>query len=159
LAKLGRTLRKDPQDNSLLKKPFPAETDYQINNPIFLYEINQLSDGNEVRTEQFRKDLHRFLGLRHDLTPMQETKEIHHTDDYLSKNQEMNIICHIEHSILHNELMTIAQKSSTWIRQYFLLSANDVNVSSNEYFNEVVSHWMIDPYIERYQAIERIRHI
>jgi hypothetical protein len=123
-----------------------------VPNPVFLFEMNQLSDENEVRNSQFGQDIQEFLELDSPLPPM-----IHNIkpgksweSELQSVKDSMKIdICDDEHTSLRMELMRMARLSSVWIRKYLLdpetMASSGVHVSSPDYFNALLEDWMIDP--------------
>jgi hypothetical protein len=120
-------------------------------NPVFLFEMNQLADEDEVRSARFRRDVQEFLELESPLAPM-----IHFTpgkswmDDLQSLKDDMKInICDDEHIPVRKELMRITRSSSLWIKNYFLdpvtMATSGIHVSSPSYFMDLLDQWMKDP--------------
>jgi len=142
LAKLGKTdLSADERDlmsgfvaqNELIGKP-PV-----VPNPILLVENRQMSDDNVSRFATLRKDVQNYLGLKQELpiTPP-------HANARNSQVSPSFDICDDQYLPIRSELMHVARNSSIWIREYFLKSP-DVEVSSQEYFDELLLSWMDDP--------------
>jgi hypothetical protein len=115
---------------------------------VFLYTLEQVYDKNETRTEQYRRDLSSFLGLKQDLPPFYELrskgdgkrKEKVVVFDICSKDEQPPN----KYVELRQNLMHIARSASVWIRDYFL-NCPDVYVSSPDYFNQLLLDWMKDP--------------
>ena len=59
-------------------------------------------------------------------------------------NQLKINICDNKYQLLRDELLLLAQQSSTWIRTVFINSPT-VFVSSKDYFDKLLRQWMIDP--------------
>lgn len=126
-----------------------------IPNPIFLFEINQLSDEDAGRKLQFQKDMEVFLELASPLLPMEAKtpgRKWDHKPGLQDMKDEMKIdICDRQHLKVRRELMRMARGSSIWLREYFLdeMTLNDptagVYVSSPEYLKQLLEDWMNDP--------------
>jgi hypothetical protein len=114
---------------------------HPLGNKVFLYDIEQLKDKNEMRREMYRYDVSHFLGLTKDLEPYLENdpKASHHRAKFAPFD-----ICLDEHRPLRRALLHVGQLASCWIRRYFLPSP-DVFVSSRAYFEEILLQWMVDP--------------
>lgn len=108
----------------------------RMNNPVFLYEVNQLRDTNETRSATFSMDLKSYLELENEFQPLTTTEG--------PRYSKAITICEPHHIILRNELMKNSREASIWIRTYFLNSP-DVTVSSPEYFDQLLLSWMVDP--------------
>jgi hypothetical protein len=140
-------------------------TDIQtpVPNPVFVFDLHQLSDDNPSRVTRFRYDLEQFLELNNSnnkASPL-PAMPVHHTpgktwrhhQDYAqvqsTKNNQKINICDTEHIPVRIELMRIARASSVWIRQYLLddetLRTAGVLVSSPHYLRELIQEWMVDP--------------
>lgn len=150
LSRLGKTDRTDPEELKLLSPILPRYRKLpKMDNPVFLYEINQLYETDPTLTAQYRQDLQNYLGLQTPLDPLTETRETH--GDHPNKDKEIDI-CAPEHTALHDELMQIARDSSLWIRNYFT-KLPDVFVSSPDHFGKLLEDWMNDP-CERRQSVQ-----
>ena len=113
----------------------------KMSNPIFLFDLKQISDKNETRAAIYRSDLKKFLGLKNDLGRIDTS--------HSSRNLHFAInICDKKYLEVRAALMKNAVEASTWIRKYFLKS-QDVMVSSPEFFNELLEEWMVDPCVHR----------
>jgi hypothetical protein len=126
-----------------------------VPNPVFLFELNQLSDANTTRKEEFGKDATTFLELDTALPAMIHHKPGRswaHKPGLQSLKDHMKIdICDDEHVPARKELMRIARGSSLWIQEYFLSPGvlNDpstvgVYVSSPDYLETLLEDWMVD---------------
>jgi len=146
LSRLGKTDRTDPEELKLLGPILPRHRDLpKMENPVFLYEISQMHESDEVLAAQYRQDLQSYLGLKTPIEPLTESEETHM--EHANKDKEIDI-CAPEHAALHDELLQIARDSSQWIRDYFI-KLPDVFVSSPEHFNELLQDWMNDPCLQR----------
>jgi hypothetical protein len=123
----------------------------RLPNPVFLFEVSQLKDGNATRAERFSRDMQAFLELK---TPMPEIPhEIpgrQHDDEERQRIRDaLKIdICDDEYIPLRKVLMRISRMTATWIRDYFLpvaLTDESVVISSPDYFAQIMDRWMEDP--------------
>lgn len=108
----------------------------KLSNPVFLYEISQMSDANETRSSSFCSDLANYLGLQTAFNPISSKR-----GPTYPKAIE---ICEPRYRAVRHELMKHAIESSTWIQKYFLRSP-DVVVSSPEFFHQLMISWIVDP--------------
>jgi hypothetical protein len=132
---LGKTNQTSPEEKKLLT-PSPSNVPIRpLHNQVFVYDISQLHDEDEARSDKYRHDLGNFLGLNHELSPIVNK----------AKNRKKDFdICEDRYRPLRRVLMDIAQPASEWIRTYFMQSP-DVVISSPRYFNELLLEWMEDP--------------
>jgi Sulfotransferase domain len=146
LSALGKTDRSSPEELALLSPIKPKDIQgHKFENKVFMYEISQMHEEDETLASQYRLDLQNFLGLKEPIGPLNEPRESH--EDSPFKHLEIDI-CDEEHAAVHADLMDIAQKSSVWLRNYFL-PLPEVHVSSPAHFIELIEGWMIDPCIAR----------
>lgn len=115
-------------------------------NPIFIFELDQLSDNNATRNELFRSDFTKFMGLKEPLPALPHfiPGKKRDTKEQVSRNALKIQICNDEYQIVRNELMILARATSRWIREVFL-NGPTVTVSSREYFESILEGWMHDP--------------
>lgn len=116
-------------------------------NPVFLFELSQLSDRNTTRADEFRTDVQSLLGLKSSLPDMIHFKpgQYIHNDTTQNEIDKRKIdICDDEYKPVRDALMVYARDTSTWIRTVFLNSPT-VYYSSREYMDEILLSWMIDP--------------
>jgi len=114
---------------------------------VFLYDVDQLDDQDEVRAHRFRRDLQSFLYLRKKLPPMVWFKPGRktHSEATLEKvNNKKVDICEDQYKQVRESLLEIATNVSKWVRGYFLKSP-DVVVSNREHFEAILLQWQIDP--------------
>lgn len=132
----------------------------KVPNPVFLYESQQLvfDDDSEIinnqttakkqYADQFRSDLQRIFHLKSSLpSQIPRTKpdfEHFNKRQQRRKDQHKINICHSKYLPVRTELMRLARQASVWIR-YKFMSSPDVNVSSPDYFRELLEGWMVDP--------------
>ena len=124
-----------------------------VPNPVFMFEINQLSDTNTSRTNQFRKDMTDFMELETPLPEMPYKKpgrSWKHNQELQSRKDSLKIdICDLEHLPVRKEMMRIARGASIWLREYFLdervLENAGVHVSSPDFLKKLLEKWMEDP--------------
>jgi hypothetical protein len=126
--------------------PINTERIEYMSNPVFIFELDQLSDGNATRNELFRSDFTKFMGLKeplpvlpHYIPGMKRETEEQERRDAMKIN-----ICNEEYIPVRQELMRLARSSSQWIREVFL-NGPKVTVSSKEYFVSILEGWMKDP--------------
>jgi hypothetical protein len=122
----------------------PIRTDRNV----FLYEVSQLSDRDNIRSNQFRQDLQQFLHLNEPIPPFIWFKPgKNHTEG--TDNERKIDICDVRYDKLRAILLKIAIEASNWLRQYFMHS-NGVIVSSKSYLEStILKSWEIDPCVER----------
>ncbi|CAB9500668.1 expressed unknown protein [Seminavis robusta] len=128
----------------------------KMKNKVFFLDLRQLSDSNRTRSKIFRRDLEKFLGLRHELTPVfraRPFKQLELTLDEESKRHKIQSICDPQYLPLQQELFPMAQKASLWIRNFFLKSP-DVVVSSPDHLEELLETWMHNPCDDNQQEKE-----
>lgn len=111
----------------------------RMTNKVFLYELSQVSDSNEMRARTYRHVLSDFLGLSQPLDPL-----LIHGDSESSSSDSAIDICDEKYTDLRAKLVENGKIASKWIRGYFL-SLSDVTVSSPEHFEELLLQWSIDP--------------
>lgn len=113
----------------------------QPNRKVFLYDVAQLRNDDSLRSERFRQDLSKFLGLDRNLdqTMIWERPSIE------KPVEEGKIdICDDQYAKLRKILMEHASTSSTWIMSTFINHPN-VQISSPEYFSSILELWHLDP--------------
>ena len=145
LSIVGKTDLMDPEELKLLSSDMIERAGPKLENPIFLYEISQMEETNPVYAEQYRQDLHQYLGLRNPLVPLESSHKSHSNSPF--KHLEINI-CDPQHKEVHDELLSISRNASLWIRKYFV-PLPDVHISCPEHFNDLILEWMVDPCIAR----------
>jgi hypothetical protein len=148
--------------------------------PVFLYEISQLSDKNATRASTLRKDLQDFLELDQPISPMIWFKPGRNQSSLPAKNaikklkidicqsqygkevesraliscycfRTLTVLCRNQ-DIIRGVLMKQAVNASIWIAKYFVHGPM-VHVSSKDYFVEdLMSAWERDPCVARRQA-------
>ena len=145
LARLGKTDMTAPEEVQM-KRRYPKvlqNANYpRLENKIFLFDVGQLADTNETRTQAFQADMQEFLGLTEELPPL-----VHKNKKNATKHatEDQNIdICERQYDVLRAKLMESARFASVWIRKYFIES-EDVVVSSKEHFQDILMTWMHDP--------------
>lgn len=149
LSNLGKTnMSQDPEELQYVAPQYRRSLDpVPTRAPIFLYEVNQLSDSDTVREAQFLDELQRFLGLKTPIDSMIWFKPGRKHDDPKKMNRlatkKINI-CDEEHKQVKQILLEQAKNASRWIRRYFIRSS-DVVVPSRGYFNQLVAKWELDP--------------
>jgi hypothetical protein len=141
LAMLAKTNHTDPDEWKLLRLRDKYQHMGRIDNPVFLYDVNQLYDSNKTRTAALKADLRDFLGVQADMPePVGEGKK-----PSRPKLQKMDI-CEPQYAALRSELLDIGERASIWITKYFMAaSSNQVVVSSPDFFKEILQDWKVDP--------------
>lgn len=141
LAVFGKTNMSDTVERNLIRfRKYKYEDTYQIDNPIFLYDVGLFYDNDTERMETFKTDLQHYLGLQ---APMPEPTKKDAGKSSRPKPKAIDI-CTPEWDEVRKELVAIGKRASMWIRQYFLKS-DQVVVSSRERFVEIVKEWKEDP--------------
>lgn len=121
--------------------PFPEKIGGgTVDNPLFLYELEQFSDTNSTRRDTLIRDLENFMGLsgQYDI-PQNPSKA-------KSKSPKLDI-CDPKYDDLRGIILEAAQQSAWWIRHY-LLKSKTVYVSNREHFLQLLETWNIDPCAE-----------
>lgn len=117
-------------------------------NDIFFFEIQQLSDENITRHDQFKNDVQEFLRLTEPLPDMlhyRPGKEWNDDELQRRKDAKKIDICQDQFIPTRRVLMLMSRLSSEWIRTVFLESPG-VFVSSKEYIRHILAtEWMEDP--------------
>jgi hypothetical protein len=138
LAMFAKTNLTDPEEWKLMRLRDKYQRITPIDNPIFLYDVNQLYDSNETRTTAFKADLRDFLGVKADMPePVKEGKA------QKPKFNKMDI-CEPRYEALRLELLDAGERASIWIIKYFMES-DQVVVSSPDFFKEILQDWKVDP--------------
>jgi hypothetical protein len=152
LSNLGKTNMTSLEERSLLPHQYKQYMKpNHVPNPVFLYDVSQLSDSDEKRNQLFLHDLQTFLGLEQPISPMiwiKPGRNLTESDRVLRESQKIDI-CDAEYDLVRNELMQHSQSAATWIRTYFM-SSPTVTVSNPHYFtNVILESWFHDPCVER----------
>ena len=148
LARLGKTNFLSKEERALLDpftptgKGLTVKYVYNNPNPVFLMEVSQLGDKDELRASSLRKDLKAYLNLYEDLPPIPHVRP--GSTAAPPKNFTRFDICEKEYNPVRTEMMYISRNASLWIRNFFLKSP-DVFVSSPDYFDHLLQSWMFDP--------------
>ena len=124
---------------------------YPFTGNMFIMESSQVGDDNTDRTQLFRNDLERFLGLEYnqlnDIASGERTN-VQHSHSHLSNKEFLDKnqidICEEQHSPVRDVLVKNGIKASRWIEDYLLKSPRVV-VSSKDYFLELIAKWKLDP--------------
>jgi hypothetical protein len=115
---------------------------------VFIYELGQLSDTNETRAREFRNDLGKFLGLQGEMPPIPHVNTLGRfdfIDVWREEGRQRKInLCDKEHEFVRSILQDKTERTSKWMRGYFLES-KEVVVSSPEYLKYLLEGWMKDP--------------
>lgn len=156
--RLGKTTSLFPTDTEkaiIEANPKSAGKVVNTRNHVFVVEMSQFTDDNELRKDKLRSDLKEFLGLEGDLpaTPFAKPgKQWPEDVQAIKESRKMNI-CDEENRPLRNELMRLSRQSSIWIRESFLQS-DDVFYSSPEFFEAAMMKWMDDPCENGYEGYQ-----
>ena len=148
LGNLGKTPMSD-DERSLVPKQYRRFIKPQnVTNPVFLYDMSQLSSDEE----SFRQDLQSYLGLKEPIPPMIWMKPGKNVTDTKIREERESAkidICDDGYEMVRQVLMEHSISAATWIRDFFLESS-DVVVSSRDVFKtEILDAWMKDPCLER----------
>ena len=116
-------------------------------NDIFLFEIQQLSDENRSRHDQFKADIQHFLQLNASLPDMIHFRPGMEWHDALQKTKDEKKIDICDDQFIPTRiiLMQMSRLSSEWIRHAFL-DIPGVYSSSRAYIEHTLAtEWMVDP--------------
>jgi hypothetical protein len=109
----------------------------RLSNDMFLMDLEQMSDKDQVRRQGFERDLEAFMGLKHDaITIGNHSRQKRDTDLF--------DICDSAYQDLRQELVIIGANASKWISAYFVQSPH-VTVANRDHFIEVIKKWGQDP--------------
>jgi hypothetical protein len=130
-----------------------------VPNPVFLYDVSQLSDPDPTRNQEFLNDLQTYLGLSQPISPMIWVKPGKNLTDavFVEREARKIDICNDEYQLVRDELMQQSIAAAKWIRNYFM-QAPTVTVSNPGYFSNVIlESWLRDPCVERRQKQEQLQ--
>jgi hypothetical protein len=155
LAQLGKTTQTKELEQ---RYPILKGNITQSRNPIFLFDVEQLSPRDNNSTTYYstqlidtlRQDLQTALGLTLPLPPPPKKrpgKILKQKKIQKSRDRHKIQICKAKFEPVRMELMRIAREASDWIRNSGFLDHPDVTVSSRHYFENVIlkGHWEKDP--------------
>ncbi|KAL7447675.1 hypothetical protein ACHAXS_000059, partial [Conticribra weissflogii] len=108
---------------------------------MFIYTVEQLHDVDYTRQKQFRHDLQHFLRLNSPFPEFVKTPKVNENREIYPEYLDL---CRPEFNYLRHELLKNGNQSSQWIRDEFI-HAEDVVVSNEEHFNDVLQTWGQDP--------------
>lgn len=108
---------------------------------VFLYEVDQLSDVNDERATQFRRDMQRFLGLENPILPFDKRNVVANKGTY----PETINICDEKYQHLREVLIHHADKTRHWIRDRFIKSDDVIIGGDKQHFLELLAKWGEDP--------------
>jgi hypothetical protein len=140
LAMFGKTNLSDPEEHRLVQLPEKYNSIRKIDNPVFLYDMEQIYDNNAAHVATFKADLQAFLGLQ---TPLPDDSDVAKTTHTVEKYRKMDI-CENRYQPLRSELLEIGKRASQWIRKYFV-SSPQVIVSTRKVFEALLKKWEHDP--------------
>ena len=109
---------------------------------VFIFELEQMSDANEPRGAQFRRDLSQFLGLE---APLADFRNVIGGRGQSTRYAEQIDICDQQHDGLRKQLLENGRKTAAWIRDRFLLSDDVVTSSNGDHFKSLLGTWGVDP--------------
>ena len=152
LAMLGKTnSTADPYTQNLIEQ-YPilqqGKAIVPTNNPVFLFDVDQLNDKNETRMSIFRNDLQSLLGLDQPLgsTPRHRPGKVLPKKLQAKRDKAKIRICDDRYLPLRTELLRISREASEYLRKSGFLDHPDIKVSSKEYLQEILeTRWMNDP--------------
>jgi hypothetical protein len=129
--------------------------------PVFLYEVSELSDTDEARSLALRQGLTKFLELKEEIKPFIWYRPGKSYDTDQKKLEEVNAlkidICESKYDSIRSYIMENSVNASKWISEYFL-DAPDVYVSSRDHFvNTVMKSWQVDPCVERRKKLQEAK--
>jgi hypothetical protein len=147
---LRRTPMTSARELELLGEP-TVDPSIETPNPVFFFEISQLSDSNETRNAQFREDFRQFLGVTEGFpaAPKFPPQNVLFGAEKLLEGRKYRIdICDDAYASVRAVLMEHARNTAAWIREFFLYR-EDVSISSREYVYELMEAYLHDPCDEK----------
>lgn len=111
---------------------------------IFLYEISQLEDEDEMRSAILRRELQTFLGLSTPLAPFGKENVNHVASDTDAAPAETISICDPEFAHIRSTLLENAHATVEWLNEHFLDSP-DVTIANPEHFRKILEDYTKDP--------------
>ena len=156
--RLGKTISLFPTETEraiIDANPKAASKVVNTRNLIFVVELSQFTDTNELRKNKLRSDLKSFLGLEGDFpdSPFAKPgKQWPEDVQAIKESRKMNI-CNEENLPLRKELMRLSRQSSQWIRESFMKS-DHVFYSSPAFFEAAMLKWMDDPCENGYEGYQ-----
>lgn len=121
-----------------LGKTMPSDSSSTSPNPVFLYTIDQLQDGNKTRKEAFRDALGVYLELVNPIPPLP------HSNKYNVVFNETINICDTKYDHIREILIENGRETQQWILEEFMQSP-DVTVANEEHFCESMQSFGSDP--------------
>jgi len=148
LAVMGKTPMTSEDELALISNyTIALEKKRNIQNQVFLYNLDQLKDKNETRLHAFQQDLTKFVGFLQEKA-IDEDKAVpgkKYSDEEQARRNSLKIdICEAQYNYLREVLMIEAKKSKQWIVKYFIES-DEVTVSAKEFFIDSMARWDVDP--------------
>lgn len=123
----------------------PSSVRY-LPNEVFLFDLAQLGDDDEVRRKSFRSSIQDYLGLKVDLPDaarvvpgIKWSEAIQKVKDSLKID-----ICERQYVPVRKELMFHSRNTAEWIRTTFL-DLPGVHVANRRYFEEIMESYLRDP--------------
>jgi hypothetical protein len=132
------------KEQKTLKNDLPVQQ--PTPNPIFLYDTDQLKEGDE-NYSTFVDDLKHYLGVTYDFPPMIQNSPGNRdiTEEEQRKRNSRKIdICDSRYKQQRQLLVDSGRRSSKWILEYFLKSP-DVHVGNRQHFVSTMESYSIDP--------------
>ena len=117
-----------------------------MDNPLFLFDLEQLSDADDNRRYQFRLDLTNFMGFNETMPeiPHHKPGRIRSRKEQRRRDAMKIDICDDEYRPLRRRLMEHAMDASIFVRTS-LTKNPTVTVSSPDHFVSLMQRWMVDP--------------
>jgi hypothetical protein len=143
LARLGKTSMQSADEQQY----FSADAQNVSDNvdfsdkKIFLYDLAQLQDKDQDRSQLLLQDLQNFLQVTKPFQTMVAERQP-------VSNVTRIDICDPEYNRLREVLVDTGVKASRWIRRFFV-HAEGVTVSSPKFLDQVLAKWEEDPCEER----------
>jgi hypothetical protein len=109
---------------------------------VFLYDMAQLEDKNQNRSDILLDDLRSFLRVTKPFS--QKVRK----EKRIVSNAIRIDICDVEYDHLREVLLVTGVEASRWIRRFFV-HAEGVTVSSPDFMDQLLAKWEEDPCEER----------
>lgn len=154
LARLGKTDLTAPEELEIIRNNrdlFEQVPPPRLPNKVFVWITDQLTDKNETRASEFRRDVQNFVGfdkeiplVPHVMPPPGRTGDTFDKKMQKKIDKQLIDICESQYDEVRAVLMEASRSASVWIRKNFIES-EDVVVSSRDHFEEILMTWMDDP--------------
>jgi hypothetical protein len=144
LARLGKTSMQSAEERQHFSADVQNVSYAHVfsSTKVFLYDMAQLEDKNQVNSHNFLEDLRNFLRVTKPFSQKVRVRKRR------VSNATRIDICDVEYDHLREVLLDTGVKASRWIRRFFV-HAEGVTVSSPDFMDQLLAKWEEDPCEER----------